>query len=99
MDIEIKPTTMNVSLSPELARFVREKVESGLYTSASEVVREALRRLLGEQNGTREPRNLTGAPLDRSRALRAVENILRLQKGQKLGGLSVEDLINEGRDP
>jgi antitoxin ParD1/3/4 len=34
---------MNVSLTPELDRFVAQKVESGLYTSASEVVREALR--------------------------------------------------------
>jgi antitoxin ParD1/3/4 len=36
---------MNVSLTPELDRFVAEKVESGLYTSSSEVVREALRLL------------------------------------------------------
>lgn len=36
---------MNVSLTPELERRVVEKVESGLYTSASEVVREALRLL------------------------------------------------------
>ncbi|MGO8758319.1 MAG: type II toxin-antitoxin system ParD family antitoxin [Terracidiphilus sp.] len=34
---------MNVSLTPELDKFVAGKVESGLYTSASEVVREALR--------------------------------------------------------
>ena len=34
---------MNVSLTPELEKFVQEKVESGRYTSASEVVREALR--------------------------------------------------------
>jgi|HubBroStandDraft_4_1064222.scaffolds.fasta_scaffold807277_2 antitoxin ParD1/3/4 len=36
---------MNVSLTPELDRFVARKVESGRYTSASEVVREALRLL------------------------------------------------------
>lgn len=36
---------MNVSLTPDLERFVREKVESGLYNSASEVVRQALRLL------------------------------------------------------
>lgn len=34
---------MNVSLTPELEQFVQEKVDSGRYTSASEVVREALR--------------------------------------------------------
>jgi antitoxin ParD1/3/4 len=36
---------MNVSLTPELERFIKEKVASGLYNSASEVVREALRLL------------------------------------------------------
>jgi antitoxin ParD1/3/4 len=36
---------MNVSLTPELEQFVHEKVKSGRYLSASEVVREALRLL------------------------------------------------------
>jgi len=36
---------MNVSLTPELDKFVSGKVESGRYNSASEVVREALRLL------------------------------------------------------
>lgn len=40
---------MNVSLTPELENLVNEKVSSGLYNSASEVVREAL-RLLQEQD-------------------------------------------------
>jgi antitoxin ParD1/3/4 len=34
---------MNVSLTPELERLVQSKVQTGRYTSASEVVREALR--------------------------------------------------------
>jgi len=37
---------MNVSLTPELQRFVTDKVESGLYNSASEVIRQALRELI-----------------------------------------------------
>jgi antitoxin ParD1/3/4 len=36
---------MNVSLTPELEEMIRIKVESGLYMSASEVVREALRKM------------------------------------------------------
>lgn len=36
---------MHVSLTPELEKFVRAKVESGLYNNSSEVVREALRLL------------------------------------------------------
>lgn len=43
---------MNVSLTPELEKFVSAKVESGRYNSASEVVREAL-RLLEERDQTR----------------------------------------------
>ncbi len=37
--------TMNVSLTPELEDFVNDKVKTGLYNSASEVVRESLRLL------------------------------------------------------
>ena len=44
---------MNVSLTPELEQLVNEKVESGLYQTASEVVREAL-RLLKERDNARE---------------------------------------------
>lgn len=44
---------MNVNLTPQLEDLVRSKVNSGLYTSASEVVREAL-RLLEEQDRLRQ---------------------------------------------
>ena len=46
---------MNVSLSPKLESLIQEKVTSGLYASASEVVREAL-RLLEERDRLREIR-------------------------------------------
>ena len=36
---------LNVSLTPELEAFISSKVQSGNYTSASEVVREGLRLL------------------------------------------------------
>jgi antitoxin ParD1/3/4 len=41
--------TININLTPQLEAMVREKVASGLYNSASEVVREAL-RLLEQQD-------------------------------------------------
>ncbi len=44
---------MNISLTPELEKFVKDKVESGRYHSASEVIREGL-RLLEEQEQLRE---------------------------------------------
>lgn len=46
---------MNVSLTPELEQLIAQKVESGRYTSASEVIREAL-RLLEEQDQLRQER-------------------------------------------
>jgi antitoxin ParD1/3/4 len=46
---------MNVSLTPELDKFIADKVASGRYTSASEVVREAL-RLLEEHERSRAAR-------------------------------------------
>ncbi|MCH8036843.1 MAG: type II toxin-antitoxin system ParD family antitoxin [Proteobacteria bacterium] len=36
---------MNVSLTPSLEQFVRDRAESGDYNNASEVVREAIRLL------------------------------------------------------
>jgi antitoxin ParD1/3/4 len=49
---------MNVSLTPELEKFVSAKVQSGRYNSASEVVREAL-RLLEEHDAARASRLAT----------------------------------------
>ncbi len=46
---------MNVSLTPELEQLVQDRVASGMYTSASEVVREAL-RLMKEQDQVRQLR-------------------------------------------
>jgi antitoxin ParD1/3/4 len=46
---------MNVSLTPELESFVTAKVETGMYGSQSEVVREGL-RLLRERDRVMEAR-------------------------------------------
>ena len=40
---------MNVSLTPELEKFVEKEVKSGLYQTNSEVVRAGLRRLRQDQ--------------------------------------------------
>lgn len=47
--------TLNISLTPELASIITEKVSSGMYHSASEVVRAGL-RLLVEQDDIRRMR-------------------------------------------
>jgi antitoxin ParD1/3/4 len=46
-------TSLNVSLTPELEQFVQDRVKSGRYQTASEVVREGL-RLLEQQERERE---------------------------------------------
>lgn len=76
---------MNISLTPELEKYINEKVESGLYHSASEVIREGL-RLLKDHDALREIR------LDELRQ--------RIQVGINSGEpqpFNVEDVIERGR--
>lgn len=44
---------MNLSLPPELEKIIQFKVDSGLYSNASEVVRDAIRRM-DEQDAWRD---------------------------------------------
>ena len=46
---------MNISITPELEKLIDKKVKSGMYNSASEVIREGL-RLLKEQDELKELR-------------------------------------------
>jgi antitoxin ParD1/3/4 len=46
---------MNISITPELEELIDRKVKTGMYNSASEVVREGL-RLLKEQDELKELR-------------------------------------------
>jgi antitoxin ParD1/3/4 len=77
--------TMNINLTPQLEQLVREKVSSGRYTSASEVVREAL-RLMEEQ--------------DRLRAVKLEQLRRDIREGVESGTASswnVEEMKREGR--
>jgi antitoxin ParD1/3/4 len=68
---------MNVSLTPQLEEFVKRKVASGLYGSASEVMQEAL-RLLDER--------------DRLRSMRLEELRADIQKGLDSGEATPLDI-------
>jgi antitoxin ParD1/3/4 len=46
--------TTSFTLGKELENFVREKVDSGAYSSASHVMREALRRMAEEERKERD---------------------------------------------
>ena len=77
---------MNVSLTTRLEDLVKQKVKSGLYTSSSEVVREAL-RLLDER--------------DRLRNIQLGELREAIQEGLEsapAGTLDIEAVKAEGRN-
>ena len=46
--------TTSFTLGKDLESFVREKVDSGAYSSASEVLRDALRRMAEEERKERD---------------------------------------------
>jgi len=76
---------MNISLTPQLEELVKAKVGSGLYGSASEVVREGL-RLLEER--------------DRYRAMRLEGLRAEIHKGIESGDaapLNFDDIKARGR--
>jgi len=76
---------MNISLTPELAKFVEKEVESGLYQTASEVIRAGLRRLK-EDRAVRLPQ----APktLEELEA-QLLQSIDRLERGEGVKGEEV----------
>lgn len=63
---------MAVSLTPQLEAMIRQRVESGRYSDASEVVQEAL-RLLEEQEKLDHLRSLLEIGLEQSRRGEVVE--------------------------
>lgn len=81
--------TMNVSLTPELEDFVNRKVKTGMYNSASEVVRESL-RLLKNQD---ELEQLQLEELRRE--IRS--SIQQLDAGQGIPSATVRDKIQQRR--
>ncbi len=51
--LQPEDTIMNISLTPQLEGYVKKKVSTGLYHSASEVIREGL-RLLEERDSLKD---------------------------------------------
>jgi antitoxin ParD1/3/4 len=77
--------TLNINLTPELENMVRQKVAGGLYNSASEVVREALRLMEAQ---------------DQLRAVRLEQLRQDIQEGLDSGSageLDVETIKRRGR--
>ncbi|MCI5064555.1 ribbon-helix-helix domain-containing protein [bacterium] len=78
-DRESRATTLSISLTKELSTAVSERVDSGLYTSASELIREALRMLL-KSEGAAFRLTSSGELMETGTALQA-EKVRRQEPG------------------
>ena len=76
-----RAATLSISLTQELAAEVSSRVDGGLYTSASELIREALRLLLRSESQQRQP---AGAPDEEAPSAR------RFNEAVELMGLGLE---------
>jgi antitoxin ParD1/3/4 len=76
---------MNISITSELKKFVQQEVKTGLYQSASEVIRAALRRLKDDKE--RKPRFMVSSKAELDDKL--LEGIEELNRGEGLLGQQV----------
>ena len=83
----IQRTTVNISITPELDAFVRGRVQSGRYQTASEVVREALRLLERHENERDEAFHRLKTKLERGAA--------QAERGELTDGDVVFDELRE----
>jgi hypothetical protein len=72
---------------PEIESLIHQRLQTGAFADAEDVILRALQSLAPEP----EP------VFDEQRALAAGARIRELSKGLTLGGLTVRDLIDEGR--
>ena len=80
---------MNVSLTPELEHWVDERVRSGRYASASEVIREALRLLELEEAAKHRQLESIHQKIDRGRS--------QLKEGKGIGPEEARSRIRAAR--
>jgi len=91
---------LNVSITPHFSKLIREKVRSGRYANASEVVREALRRLeqdelLAEQAAIEDPDDFV-VQIRKGMHSVATGNASELKTDRELRGF-FEDIIKRGK--
>jgi len=66
---------MNVSITEELHKIVQDKVDSGLYSNASEVIRDAIRKLEREEQKENAWQKLNTLLEDAQRSGRSTKSI------------------------
>jgi Arc/MetJ-type ribon-helix-helix transcriptional regulator len=79
---------MTIELKPEHSRIIEDAVQSGHYRSVDEFLDEAFAAWRTRDN---QPK------FDREKARAAARRIRELRKGVSLRGLTIKDLVNEGR--
>jgi antitoxin ParD1/3/4 len=79
---------MNVSLTPQLESYIKQKVASGMYNSVSEVIREAIRLL--EERDSIQQMKLEALKVEIKKGLGSLEN----GKGKPL---DIESIKQRGR--
>jgi len=72
---------------PETESLIQEKLQSGQFRDAEDLILRALESFVPEP----------AAIFDRQRAMAAGEQIRELSNGLTLGGLTIRELIDEGR--
>ena len=82
--------SLNVSLTPELEEYISSKVQSGSYTSASEVVREGLRLLQASEESKVEWATNARAKVERGWQ--------QAQNGQLVDGVTAMDRVKVRMD-
>lgn len=82
--------TMNVSLTDELTHLVQSKVESGMYNNASEVIRDAIRRLESDHTLIYE--------LKLARIKEALADGIQQAKNNEFVDQSFDEIITEAKE-
>lgn len=72
---------MNVSMTPELEKFVDDQVKSGLYQTASEVIRAGLRRLKEDKEARAQKPGFMVSSMEELEE-KLLEGIAQLDRGE-----------------
>ncbi|MEK6745502.1 MAG: type II toxin-antitoxin system ParD family antitoxin [Pseudomonadota bacterium] len=74
--------TIHINLSPEMEGFIKNKVASGFYGNATEVIRDAIRRMQSEEERATAWKN----------AIKQGDNELNAGKGIEYNAQTLEDV-------
>ena len=89
--------TMHINLSAEMEKFIKGKVASGFYGNATEVIRDAIRRMQSEEERVqawREAIRKGDDELDRGEGIAYSENALKDITEAAIGGMHSDKPID-----